>query len=367
MASISLHNIIKKYNNNIVISNFSLDVQDKEFLVLLGPSGCGKSTLLRMIAGLEDVSSGDIMLDGKIINNLQPNLRDIAMVFQDYALYPHLSIKENLSLPLKLRHVDKSMILQKINETAEILGIHHLIDRYPIELSGGEKQRVALGRAIIRNPRVFLFDEPLSNLDVSMRSQMRELIIKLHNKLKTTMIYVTHDQLEAMTMGDRICVIKNGSIQQLSSPLDVYLKPINTFVAQFIGSPSMNLIPGTLQVKNSNIFFTTADNQTLILSPNWMQEIKMNLNKQVYLGIRAEDIALEENNNLPLGTYLNVNIERRELVGADFLLYFTLRGNNITYISRVPNDSIFGNNNSTLKIRIDKAHIYDIENGEIII
>ena len=244
MSNVVLKNVIKKYDKNVVINNINLEIKDKEFVVLVGASGCGKSTILRMIAGLEEITSGEILIGDKKVNDIPPKDRDIAFVFQSYALYPHMTVRENIAFGLKMRKVDKKIIEQKVNEAAEILDLTEYLDRKPKQLSGGQRQRVALGRAIVRNPKVFLMDEPLSNLDAKLRVQMRSEIKKLHEKLQTTFIYVTHDQTEALTMGDRIVVLDKGVIQQFDTPEAIYNNPANTFVAGFIGSPQMNFIEG---------------------------------------------------------------------------------------------------------------------------
>ena len=246
MAQVELKNAVKIYDKKVIINNVNLTVKDKEFLVLVGSSGCGKSTLLRMIAGLEDITKGEIFIDGKCVNNVHPKDRDIAFVFQNYALYPHMSVYENMAFPLKMRKMSKKDIDEKVKEAAQILNLTDLLDRKPKQLSGGQRQRVALGRAIVRKPKVFLMDEPLSNLDAKLRVQMRSEIKKLHKKLETTFIYVTHDQTEALTMGDRIAVIDEGVIQQIGAPVEVYNSPVNKFVGGFLGSPSMNFIPAEI-------------------------------------------------------------------------------------------------------------------------
>lgn len=256
MSSVELKNIIKKYENNKnIIDDVSLSIEDKEFIVLVGSSGCGKSTLLRMIAGLEDVTSGQIYIDGKLVNNVPPKDRDIAFVFQSYALYPHMSVRDNIAFGLKMRKTPKNIIEQKVAEAAKILDLTEYLDRKPKQLSGGQRQRVALGRAIVRNPKVFLMDEPLSNLDAKLRVQMRSEIKKLHSKLQTTFIYVTHDQTEALTMGDRVVVLNDGKIQQIGSPDEIYNNPKNIFVAGFIGSPQMNFIDGKDICLDENIIY----------------------------------------------------------------------------------------------------------------
>lgn len=256
MSSVTLKNIRKTYDNNkTVINNVNLEIKDKEFVVLVGASGCGKSTLLRMIAGLEDISGGEIYIGDKKVNNIPPKDRDIAFVFQSYALYPHMTVRENIAFGLKMRKVDKKIIEQKVQEAAEILNLGEYLDRKPKQLSGGQRQRVALGRAIVRNPKVFLMDEPLSNLDAKLRVQMRSEIKKLHEKLQTTFIYVTHDQTEALTMGDRIVVLNNGDIQQIDTPYEIYNNPKNMFVAGFVGSPQMNFIDGKDIGLDENIIY----------------------------------------------------------------------------------------------------------------
>ena len=254
MAQVSLKNVCKIFPGNVTaVNNISLGIENKEFMVLVGPSGCGKSTTLRMIAGLEEISSGDVFIGNKRVNEVPAKDRDIAMVFQNYALYPHMTVFENMSFGLRLRHIPKQEIMQRVSEAADILGIKRLLNRKPRELSGGERQRVAVGRAIVRKPMVFLFDEPLSNLDAKMRVQMRTEIHKLHIRLQTTIIYVTHDQVEAMTMGDRIAVMKDGVLNQLEDPIDVYDHPKNKFVASFIGSPPMNIMQGRIIKKEGRL------------------------------------------------------------------------------------------------------------------
>ena len=249
MASVGFRNIEKAYGAVKVIHGIGFDIRDGEFVVLVGPSGCGKSTLLRMLAGLEEISGGEISIDGKVVNDLESKDRDIAMVFQSYALYPHMTVRENMAFSLRLRRADTALTNQRVDDAARILNLDKLLDRYPRELSGGQRQRVAMGRAIVRDPKVFLFDEPLSNLDAKLRVAMRAEIKALHQRLKTTTVYVTHDQIEAMTMADRIVVMHDGLIEQIGTPLDLYDQPRNLFVAQFIGSPAMNVIAGTLQIE----------------------------------------------------------------------------------------------------------------------
>jgi multiple sugar transport system ATP-binding protein len=302
MAKVILANVHKTYQRDhghevIAVEDASLTIEDEEFMVFVGPSGCGKSTTLRMIAGLEDISSGAIYIDGKKVNDVAPKDRDIAMVFQNYALYPHMTVYKNMAFGLQLRNYPRSEIESRVREAAQILGLtKEMLDRRPKALSGGQRQRVALGRAIVRKPKVFLFDEPLSNLDAKMRVQMRTEISKLHLRLATTMIYVTHDQIEAMTMGDRICMMKDGRIQQVGQPLEIYNQPANMFVAAFIGTPPMNFFEGTLVPKEGRLFFseeTSGDNtDSISLQVNERQASRLAawINKPIYLGIRPEDI-----------------------------------------------------------------------------
>jgi multiple sugar transport system ATP-binding protein len=256
MADVSLRKVVKRYDDVEAVRGIDLDIADHEFIVLVGPSGCGKSTTLRMIAGLEDISDGDIMIGGDVVNDVPPKDRDIAMVFQNYALYPHMTVAENMSFGLRLKHYPKAEIKARVTEAARLLDITDLIDRKPKQLSGGQRQRVAMGRAIVRNPKVFLFDEPLSNLDAKLRVQMRTEIKALHQRLRTTTVYVTHDQVEAMTMADRIVVLRDGRVEQAGAPLELYDRPVNAFVAGFIGSPAMNFIPGRLQLDGAPCVLT---------------------------------------------------------------------------------------------------------------
>lgn len=292
MSSVTIKNVKKTYDNNkTVINNVNLEIKDKEFVVLVGASGCGKSTLLRMIAGLEDITSGEISIGDKVVNNVAPKDRDIAFVFQSYALYPHMTVRENIAFGLKMRKVPKAEIEQKVQQAAEILNLSEYLDRKPKQLSGGQRQRVALGRAIVRNPKVFLMDEPLSNLDAKLRVQMRSEIKKLHEKLQTTFIYVTHDQTEALTMGDRIVVLNNGDIQQVDTPDEIYNNPKNTFVAGFVGSPQMNFIEGK----------------------------DLGLDENILYGVRPEKM-LKPNGDIKL----TVNVEISEMLGSEKIAYFNI-------------------------------------------
>ena len=291
MAEVILKNVTKVYEGGqVAAKDINIEVKDKEFVVLVGPSGCGKSTTLRMIAGLEEITEGELFIDGKKVNDVSPKDRDIAMVFQNYALYPHMSVYENMAFGLKLRKFDKEEIKERVNEAAMILGLEDYLDRKPKALSGGQRQRVAVGRAIVRKPKVFLFDEPLSNLDAKLRVQMRTEISKLHQSLGATMIYVTHDQTEAMTMGDRIVIMKDGVVNQIDTPLKLYNKPANRFVAGFIGSPAMNFIKGKIENGSTVIFKSSGGDLKLDLPADISENLRKFVNKEVWMGIRPEDI-----------------------------------------------------------------------------
>ena len=317
MSKINIKNLEKSFGDNKVINNFNLDINDGEFIVLVGPSGCGKSTLLRMISGLESIDKGEIFLDSKLINNLIPSKREIAMVFQSYALYPHMNVFENMSFGLKMEKISKKEIDEKVNKAATTLQIKDLLDRKPKQLSGGQKQRVAIGRAITRNPKVFLFDEPLSNLDAALRSEMRVELSKLHKKIKSNIIYVTHDQIEAMTLADRIIVLNKGNIEQFGSPNEIYSDPNNIFVAEFIGSPKMNII----KIEKEKIVNTN----TLHLFNNKINFNNFKFNDEVYLGIRPEDISLKNNHEIQL----EVKIDLVENLGFEKIVYAKILNNEI--------------------------------------
>ncbi len=319
MSSVSLKNIYKVYAGNVVaVSDFNLEIEDKEFVVFVGPSGCGKSTTLRMIAGLEEISAGELYIDGEMMNNVQPKDRNIAMVFQNYALYPHMTVYGNLAYSLKLRGISKAEIKEKVMQAASILDITDYLDRKPSALSGGQRQRVALGRAIVRNPKVFLLDEPLSNLDAKLRTAMRSEITKLHTKLQTTFIYVTHDQVEAMTMGTRIVVMKDGFIQQVDSPQNLYDYPVNRFVAGFIGTPQMNFFSGRL-APDGKLFFANGQSLTLDSeSTEKYDKTRIGSGIDVIVGIRAEDFLVDEEGSIAC------RVNMVEELGSESLLYCTL-------------------------------------------
>ena len=343
MASLSARGIYKRYPGGVVaVSDFTMNIKDKEFIILVGPSGCGKSTTLRMIAGLEEISEGELFIGDRLVNDVAPKDRDIAMVFQNYALYPHMTVFENMAFGLKLRKVPKDEIKKLVEEAAKILDIAHLLDRKPKALSGGQRQRVALGRAIVRDPQVFLLDEPLSNLDAKLRAQMRTELSKLHKKLGTTFIYVTHDQIEAMTMGDRIVVMKDGYIQQIDSPINLYENPVNKFVAGFLGTPQMNFINAKLLMVNGKytVEFGSEDTKTsrgrkfyveVPAAKADAETLNYYLDKEVILGVRPESIHDEEMFLSAATTgIIEANVDVTEMMGAETYLYLTCEGTPIT-------------------------------------
>jgi multiple sugar transport system ATP-binding protein len=367
MAQVSLRNVSKVFpNGNRVVNNVSLGVENKEFLVLVGPSGCGKSTSLRMIAGLEEISEGQIYIGDKLVNDVPAKDRDIAMVFQNYALYPHMTVFENMAFGLRLRHYTKNEIVQRVNEAADILSIKHLLNRKPRELSGGERQRVAVGRAIVRKPLVFLFDEPLSNLDAKLRVQMRTEIHKLHIRLQTTIIYVTHDQVEAMTMGDRIAVIKDGVIQQVADPITIYDKPKNKFVAGFIGSPPMNFMTGRIVKKDGRIYFDEGSIQVKAVE-DMNKNLIPYIGKEVILGIRSEDIYDKLFvSEAPPENIVRVTCEVFEPMGSEVYLY--LNTGRHTFIARVgAHDKPQVNQDMDLVFDMSKVHFFDKDTEQTII
>ncbi|MBN1970882.1 MAG: sn-glycerol-3-phosphate ABC transporter ATP-binding protein UgpC [Candidatus Delongbacteria bacterium] len=354
MSEVKIEKVYKSYNGkDNVVKNVSLHIDDGEFMVFVGPSGCGKSTTLRMIAGLEEITSGDISIGSRVVNNVLPKDRNIAMVFQNYALYPHMTVYENMAFALKLRKVDKKIIKEKVLSAAKILGLDTYLDRRPGNLSGGQRQRVALGRAIVRDPEVFLFDEPLSNLDAKLRVQMRTEIIKLHKQLKTTMVYVTHDQTEAMTMGDRICVMKDGDIMQVDTPLNLYSNPTNRFVAGFIGSPSMNFIEGEF-VKTGDIVKFKSD--TFNLDTKIKSNINLNLTSKVQMGIRPEFFNFDNDGQ-------SFNVEVVEPLGNETFVYFkTPQGTKLlrTNLQQIPSTG----NKIKIKLNLDNLFFFDAITGK---
>ncbi|MFO7445823.1 MAG: sn-glycerol-3-phosphate ABC transporter ATP-binding protein UgpC [Ignavibacteriaceae bacterium] len=367
MSEVTLKNVSKLYEGgNVAVRELSLDVKDKEFVVLVGPSGCGKSTTLRMVAGLEEISAGDLYIDGKRVNDVSPKDRDIAMVFQNYALYPHMTVYENMAFGLKLRKFDKQEIKKRVNHAAEILELEDYLDRKPKALSGGQRQRVAVGRAIVRKPKVFLFDEPLSNLDAKLRVQMRTEISKLHKRLEATMIYVTHDQTEAMTMGDKIVIMKDGVVQQIDAPLNLYNNPINKFVAGFIGSPSMNFAEGTIVQSNGLMFTSTTGGLQLKIKSSDAGKLKNHINKNLWIGIRPEDIydAATTTVKDSFDKFESV-LEVVEPMGNEIFLYFPAGGSQM--IARIPaREKPEAGSSRSLYFDTEKIHFFDSETEEAI-
>jgi multiple sugar transport system ATP-binding protein len=361
MADLQLKHIYKKYAGGVTaVGDFCIDIEDKEFIILVGPSGCGKSTTLRMIAGLEEISEGQLYIGGRLVNDVAPKDRDIAMVFQNYALYPHMTVFDNMAFALKLRKTPKDEIKKRVTEAAKILDIEHLLDRKPKALSGGQRQRVAMGRAIVRSPKVFLMDEPLSNLDAKLRVQMRTEIKKLHNKLQTTFIYVTHDQTEAMTMGTRIVVMKDGVIQQIDTPTNLYNEPCNKFVGEFIGSPQMNCFAATLKKEGSDVFACFGKEKIKIPEGKAKNPaLAPYLGKEVYIGIRPENIHDDQ-------MFLSANpdavcsafVEVTEMMGSETFLYLTIAGTQFT--ARV-NQRSTAKINDTIQVGFEtnRLHIFD--------
>ena len=363
MASLSLQGIQKIYPNGFhAVKDFNLEIADKEFIIFVGPSGCGKSTTLRMIAGLEDISGGTFKIDGKVMNDVEPKDRDIAMVFQNYALYPHMTVYDNMAFGLKLRKVPKDEIDKKVREAAKILDLEKLLDRKPKALSGGQRQRVAMGRAIVRNPKVFLMDEPLSNLDAKLRVQMRSEIASLHNRLKATIIYVTHDQTEAMTLGTRIVVLKDGVIMQVDSPQKLYNEPNNLFVAGFIGSPQMNFIDAVCKVEGERVTLNFEKTSVVLPPAKAKKLIDGGYNgKTVVMGIRPEDIGdsqieIEAHKDAVFET----DVTGYELLGSEVLLYFNVAGTAMTAKVDSRTTARMGDH-ITLAINPEQIHFFDKE------
>lgn len=368
MAGLSLRNIEKKYSNGfIAVPDFNLEVEDKEFIIFVGPSGCGKSTTLRMIAGLEEITGGELYIDGKVMNDVAPKDRDIAMVFQNYALYPHMTVYDNMAFGLKLRKTPKAEIEQRVREAAKVLDIEHLLDRKPKALSGGQRQRVAMGRAIVREPKVFLMDEPLSNLDAKLRVQMRSEISKLHKRLQTTFIYVTHDQTEAMTLGTRIVVLKDGIIKQVDTPQNLYYKPQNLFVAGFIGSPQMNFLPANITEQNGELCAEVKGTNFAI--PAEKAEIlkdKGYVGKEVVMGIRPENIhASQMFIETAKDATFKATVDVTEMLGAEKYLY--LKYDEIPFTARVESrNNADSGDEIELALDMNRAHFFDKETEETI-
>ena len=365
MAHVVFKNVNKIYDRNIAaVKDANLEIRDKEFVVLVGPSGCGKSTFLRLIAGLEEISSGEIYIDDRLVNTVPPKDRDISMVFQNYALYPHMSVFDNMAFGLKMRKFEKSEIKERVEEAADILDVAHLLDRKPKALSGGQRQRVALGRALVRKPKVFLFDEPLSNLDAKLRTQMRAEISKLHAKLGATMVYVTHDQVEAMSMGQRIVLLKDGIIQQVDEPLRLYENPVNKFVAGFIGSPAMNFFEGRIH-KEDGLFFRDGV-LNLKIAPEREDTLDPYVGKSVIFGVRPEHISYgEEGVSHADGAKVAATLDVFEPLGSEVYLYLSVGGH--PFIARIEMKTM-PRAGDTLKVIFDmnRAHFFESESEKAI-
>ena len=368
MSSITLKNINKVYESGVkAVKDFNMEIEDKEFIIFVGPSGCGKSTTLRMIAGLEEITSGELYIDGQLMNNVESKDRDIAMVFQNYALYPHMTVYDNMAFGLKLHKLPKNEIKEKVHEAARILDLEDYLNRKPKELSGGQRQRVAMGRAIVRNPKVFLMDEPLSNLDAKLRVQMRTEIAKLHNRLGTTMIYVTHDQTEAMTLGTRIVVMKDGLIQQIDTPHNLYAYPANLFVAGFIGSPQMNFFPSVCKVNGDEASLSLGEYEIKLPEAKAKALIEKGYaDKEVIMGIRPEELHTTDemraaNPSVPMKAEVSVY----ELLGSEVFLYFNFCGVNV--IARTEADTKAGVGDIVeFVMDVDKIHVFDKDTEETI-
>jgi multiple sugar transport system ATP-binding protein len=375
MAKVTVKNVSKIYPGEkgrdvTAVNDVSLEIQDREFVVLVGPSGCGKSTTLRMIAGLEEISKGDIFIGDRRVNDVAPKDRDIAMVFQNYALYPHMSVYDNMAFGLKLRKYPKAEIKKRVMDAASILGIEDLLERRPKALSGGQRQRVAVGRAIVRQPKVFLFDEPLSNLDAKMRVQMRTEITKLHQRLQATMIYVTHDQIEAMTMGDRIVVMTGGVVQQTDTPLKLYNEPANLFVAGFLGSPPMNFINGTLKEDKNAVVFSEIQGGTMQvrLPAEYRERAREWIDRPVLLGIRPEDIELAQfsGSETSTGSFPAI-VDIVEPMGAETNLYLQTGAHTVVCRSQRPLDHREAGHRFQFEMSLNKAHLFDPTSGRRVI
>ena len=358
MASIKFNNVVKSYGDVNIIKGLDLEINDKEFMVLVGPSGCGKSTTLRMIAGLEEVSDGELYIGDRVVNSVHPKDRDVAMVFQSYALYPHMSVRENIAFGLKLRKMPKDEIDRLVTEAADTLGLAHLLDRKPKALSGGQRQRVALGRAIVRKPSVFLFDEPLSNLDAELRVQMRAEIGKLQKRLGITSVYVTHDQVEAMTMGDRIAVLHDGELRQVGTPLDLYDTPQNVFVAQFIGTPNMNIIT----MKASEDGNLSHEAMSFQAPEEWAAAVKSRSGKDVVVGFRPEHVRPHDEHEWTVKAEMKGTVDIIETLGHEIVIHMSVSGCDERMIAKMDAHKVPAvGSEITLDINLEKLHMFDAE------
>ncbi len=354
MATIKLEHVCKKYDELSVVSDFNLEIEDKDFVIFVGPSGCGKSTTLRMIAGLEKITMGELYIDGKIMNDVKPAERDVAMVFQNYALYPHMTVADNIAYSLRIKKVPKKERMEEVLRIAKILELENVLTRYPKQLSGGQRQRVAIGRAMVRNPKVFLMDEPLSNLDAKLRDYMRTEILKLHKLLDTTFVYVTHDQTEAMTLGTKIVVLKDGFVQQIAPPAELYDNPANTFVASFIGIPAMNFFDGKCEFVSGEVFINI-NGSKLKLSKKWAQRVLEHneYNAEVIVGVRAEDIILGE------GSFAG-EVKLTEFLGDEVNVHLECAGKAVVAVT-APTDNIKEDDKVAFTFNMDKIHLFDKE------
>ncbi len=366
MANVIIKNLVKRFNEFTAVDNLSIEIKDKEFAVLVGPSGCGKTTTLRIIAGLEEATSGQIFIGDRLVNHVQPKDRDIAMVFQNYALYPHMNVYDNMAIGLKLRNFPKKEIVERVGETASILGIENLLKRKPRELSGGQRQRVAVGRAIVKKPKVFLFDEPLSNLDAKLRVTMRAEISKLHRQLEATIIYVTHDQVEAMTMANRIFIMDSGRLQQSGPPLEVYKKPNNKFVAGFIGSPAMNFINAVL-TKEDGLLFINADGIRLKVPDGFSSRLKDYIGREIVFGVRPEDIYDKRfYSDAQSSNTLKAKIDVIEPLGSEIFVYFKCGKD--SFVGRMDSRTqVEVEQNMEIAIDMEKTHFFDARTSMAVI
>ena len=364
MAQVILNAIVKKFGKIEVVHGISLDIADKEFVVLVGPSGCGKSTVLRMVAGLEKITSGTVAIGDRIVNDVAPKDRDVAMVFQNYALYPHMNVFDNMSFGLRLSKTPKAEILERVKEAAAILGLEELLHRKPHQLSGGQRQRVAMGRAIVRKPSVFLFDEPLSNLDAKLRTQMRTEIKRLHQKVQSTAIYVTHDQVEAMTLADRIVVMRNGNIEQVGQPMELFQNPANTFVAGFIGSPPMNLVPARV-VREGNALKIRFNDRFSIPIPK-KKGLALTADTDVIMGLRTEDFTVDNGNgDAPDEWKLDGTVEVVEPLGGETHMHMNFHG--ITFIAKSEGRRLFtAGQQLRMAMNLSHLHLFDAETTQAI-
>jgi multiple sugar transport system ATP-binding protein len=364
MADVALRNVVKRYDEVEAVREISLDIPNQEFVVLVGPSGCGKSTTLRMIAGLEEITAGEIFIGGEVVNDLPPKDRDIAMVFQNYALYPHMTVFENMSFGLKLRKIPKPEIKQRVEAAAKILDITELLERRPKQLSGGQRQRVAMGRAIVRNPKVFLFDEPLSNLDAKLRVQMRTEIKRVHQKVKTTTVYVTHDQVEAMTLADRVVVMNGGRIEQVGTPQDLYHRPATRFVAGFIGSPAMNFLPCSLAQNGVGLTVRLSDTLAFPVPENRAARYRPYLGKPLVFGLRPEHMT-EVRSDQQKGREFTVTLDVVEPMGMETMVFFTIEGTEVC--ARVAPEAARGPGEPMrLYANLDNMHLIDPQTEQVV-